>query len=52
MITRLLDRLADTHPRTAMALVFGFAALGCVAFAVVVWVVLSAAATFIFALGA
>ena len=52
MIARLLDRLADSHPRLAMALEFGFVALGCVAFAAVFVVFVAAAASFILFLGA
>ena len=52
MIARFLDRLADTHPRTAMALVFA----GIVGFGVLVAAVctlfLYAASLFIFFAGA
>jgi hypothetical protein len=52
MISRFLDRLADTHPRLAVALLCVVAVAGCVAFAAVFVVFVAAAASFILFLGA
>jgi hypothetical protein len=52
MIACILDKLADTHPRLAVALVFGFAVAGCFVVAAVVWLGLVAAAALIYSLGA
>jgi hypothetical protein len=52
MIARLLDKLADTHPRFAVALLFGFAVAGCFVAAAVFVVFVAAAASFILFLGA
>jgi hypothetical protein len=52
MIARILDKLADTHPRAALALLFTMIFAFCVVVGGVFVVAVAAAASFIYSLGA